>query len=193
MSAVMNRFSQAAGNILAQAYKEADTSGQARIRDIHLFIALVKDEGAAGKLLAEHGADLGKIRGIVKEVLPASEKTTGERGNIELDESTQRVLERAVEIARQKNKKIIVAEYLLFALIKKPSSQLKEVMEACGLDRVRLAERLEPLLDLLQDPSELSDLLDTLEACRRLFQEDFAYLSRLDRIEEILQEYFSAK
>jgi ATP-dependent Clp protease ATP-binding subunit ClpA len=193
MRAGIKRFDQAARNVLAQAQMESVNSGQTRIRDTHLFIALVEDEGAAGKLLAEHGADLEKIRGIVKEVLPASEKTPGERGNIKLDETTQRVLESAVEIARQKNSETISAEHLLFALLKNASSQLKKVMEACGLDRSLLREQLEPLLDLLPDSSELSDLLDTLEACRHLFQGETAHLQRLGRIEEILQEYFSAK
>ncbi len=103
------------------------------------------------------------------------------------------MLEGAVEIARQKNSKIISAEQILFALVKNASRQLKKVMEACGLDRDLLREQLEPLLDLQPDSSELSDLLDTLEACRRLFQDEIAHLSRLDRIEQILQEYFSGK
>lgn len=193
MSAEIKRFDQAARNVLAQAHMEAVNSGQSRIRDVHLFLALVRDEGTAGKLLAEHGTDLEKIRGIVNEGLPASEKTVENRGSIKLDESTQRVLEGAVEIARQKNSKIISAEQILFALVKNASRQLKKVMEACGLDRDLLREQLEPLLDLQPDSSELSDLLDTLEACRRLFQDEIAHLSRLDRIEQILQEYFSGK
>lgn len=192
MSAGIKRFNQAARNVLSQTYKEADNSGHSRIRDVHLLIALVGDQGAAGKLLAEQGADLENIRGIVKDVLPPSVKTAGERERT-LDRSTQRVLEGAVEIARRKNSDFICAEHLLFALLKNPSSQINKVMEAGGLDRIQLREQLEPLLDELQELSELSDLLDTLEACRRLFQEEWGQLSRLDRIEEILQEYFSTK
>lgn len=77
---------------------EAVNSGQSRIRDVHLFLALVRDEGTAGKLLAEHGTDLEKIRGIVNEGLPASEKTVENRGSIKLDESTQRVLDGSLRI-----------------------------------------------------------------------------------------------
>jgi Clp amino terminal domain, pathogenicity island component len=44
-----------------RAYTATEKSGHARIMDVHLFIALLEDEGAAGKLLAEQGTDTEKM------------------------------------------------------------------------------------------------------------------------------------
>jgi ATP-dependent Clp protease ATP-binding subunit ClpA len=68
---------------------------------------------------------------------------------------TLRALERAVEIARQKNTDSISAEQLLFALLKNASGPLKELMTSCEFDRDRLCERLEPLLAVSMGEREL--------------------------------------
>ena len=193
MRASIKRFNQAARNVLLRAPTETMNSGQSRIMDVHLFIAFLEDEGTAGKLLAEQGAEIEKIRGVVKEILPASGIAPGEGGNLQLDETTQRALERAVEIARQKNTKSISAEQLLFALLKNASSPLKKVIASCGLDRDHLCERLEPLLAVSMGETELYELLETLETCRRLFNPEDVHRQRLGRIEDILQEYYSTR
>lgn len=193
MRATIKRFNQAARNVLLRAPNETMNTGQSRIMDVHLFIALLEDEGSAGKLLAEQGVEIEKIRGVVKGVLPASGITLGDEGNLQLDETTQRALEKAVEIARQKNTDSISAEQLLFALLKNASGPLKKLMASCGLDREHLCERLEPLLAVSMGESELYELLETLETCRRLFKPEDVHRQRLGRIEDILQEYFSAK
>jgi ATP-dependent Clp protease ATP-binding subunit ClpA len=193
MRASIKRFNQSARNVLLRAYTATENSGHARIMDVHLFIAFLEDEGAAGKLLAEQGAETEKIRRVMNETLPASGKAPGGGGNLQMDETTQRVLERAVEIARQKNTDSISAEQLLFALLKNASGPLKKAMASCGLDGDKLCERLEPLLAVSTGTSELVDLLETLEACRRLFDPQDVHRQRLGRIEDILQEYYSAK
>jgi ATP-dependent Clp protease ATP-binding subunit ClpA len=81
--------------------------------------------------------EIEKIRSVMKEVLPAPGKTPEGGGNLQLDETTQRALERAVEIARQKNTDSISAEQLLFALLKNASGPLKELMTSCEFDRDR--------------------------------------------------------
>ena len=168
-------------------------SGQSKIMDVHLFVAVLEDEGAAGKLLAEYKVGIEKIRSVMKEVLPDSGKTPGGGGNFQLDETTQRALEKAVEIARQKNTDSISAEQLLFALLKNASGPLMELMTFCEFDGDKLCERLEPLLAVSMGESELYELLETLEICRRLLDPEDMHRQRLGRIEEILQEYYSAK
>ena len=193
MSAGLQRFSQAARKTLALAHAEAIKSGQSKITDMHLFIALIRDEGSAGKVLAEQGANLEGIRSLVDQITPASEKTAGEPGRIDLDDSTKRVLEQAVEIGRQNKSGTIGSEHLLSALVKYGSSRVNRVLEASGLDRARIRESLDPVLAASRVQSELSDLLDMLEACRRLFQGEVTHQQRLNRIEEIVREYFSTK
>jgi len=193
MSAGMIRFDQGARKALLQSHVEAEEARQSKVMDLHLLIALVKDEGQVGKILAEQGADQEKFRLLVDEALPASEKMLTTREKIDLDVSVQGVLEQAMRIARQKKSETLGSEHLLFALVKSSSSLLKLVMDAARLDRSQILERLEPLLSVPSSISEFRDLLATLEACRELLRKDTIAQARLIRIEEILREYFSVE
>jgi ATP-dependent Clp protease ATP-binding subunit ClpC len=185
----IKRFTPAAREALTQSHAEAVKSEQEKITDLHLLIALVKDTGRVGKMLSNQGVDLEDIRKLGAPVMP-SPKRGRKAGKVELDTSIQRVLEQATEVARQRNSPAIGTGHLLFALIKNPSSRLKTVLDASGLDRSRILERLEPMLELSQADAEFTGLLETLEACRRQFPENLTVQNRLDRIEEILREHF---
>jgi ATP-dependent Clp protease ATP-binding subunit ClpA len=154
-----------------------------------LLIALATDEGMAGRILSWQGANLDDVRRIVLHKLSTSKKVR-KTGKIQLDESIQRVLEGAAEVARQRKSDEIKPAHLLFALEKNPSSRLETVMDVSGLDRDRILEELEDQLTLSLAQSELPALLETLEFCSRLFPEDVAVQNQLDRIAEILREYF---
>ena len=193
MSAGMMMFDQGARKALLQSHVEAEEARQSKVTDLNLLIALVKDEGQVGKILAEQGADQEKIRRLVDEVLPASEKMSPKSEKIDLDVSVQGVLEQAMRIARQKKSETLDPEHLLFALVKTPSKRLKTVMEAAGLDRTQILAQVEPLLYVPSSISEFRDLLATLETCRELLREDTAAQARLIRVEEILREYFSTE
>ena len=138
MSAGMMMFDQGARKALLQSHVEAEEARQSKVTDLHLLIALVKDEGQVGKILAEQGADQEKFRLLVDEALPASEKMLTTREKIDLDVSVQGVLEQAMRIARQKKSETLGSEHLLFALVKSSSSLLKLVMDAAGLSQIIL-------------------------------------------------------
>ena len=193
MSAGMIRFDQGARKALLQSHVEAEEARQSKITDLHMLIALVKDDGPVGKILAKQGARLDRIRSLVDEVVPAEDKNVRKGEKIDLDVSIQRVLEQARGIARQKKSEVLGVEHLLFAIVRSPSKRLKTVMDAAGLDRSQILEQLEPLLSVPKSISEFRDLLATLEVCSELLQKDTIAQARLIRIEEILREYFSVE
>lgn len=193
MSAGMIMFDDGARKALLQSHVEAEEALQSKITELHMLIALVKDEGPVGKILAGQGVKLERIQRLVDEATPSEEKSARIGGKIDLDVSIQRVLEQATGIAHQKKSMVIGVEHLLFALVKNPGSRLKTVMDTIGLDRSQILAQLEPLLAKQPVQYELPDLLATLEACRDLLQGDAEAQSRISRIEGILREYFSGK
>ncbi len=185
-------FDQAARKVLSLAHQEAVATGYSKIGPGHLLLGLIQDEGEVGKILREQGADLETARRIVAEQTPASERPGRKPGQVDLSETTQKLLERVIGLVRQEQQSVIGSEHLLLALVELDDSHTQTILAESGLDRNVIREKV--LQSLVAHPlsTELDDLLGTLKKFRHLLQTELTPTDeeRLDRIEAILREYF---
>ena len=137
------QFNQAARKTLALAHQEAVRSGHTKIGPGHILLGLIQDEGDAGKVLMEQGANLVDVRRIVANQTPASEKAGAQPGPVDLLETTQRMLELTIEVTKQKKQDYIACEHLLLSLINLEDGRTKNIMESAGLDRDKIREHIQ--------------------------------------------------
>jgi ATP-dependent Clp protease ATP-binding subunit ClpA len=189
MTAGMQRFNQAARDALSLAHQEAVSLRHAHIMPGHILLGLVQDEGPVGRMLVEQGANLGDLRRIVSENIPPAEKAA-QTGSLDLHLTTQNLLELAIAETRRKQQNVIGAEHLLLALLQLDDARTAAVFQAAGLDPGSIRERIPTPKLPLEGEIRLDELLDTLWACRRLFEADPARLQHLEQIDAILREHF---
>ncbi len=191
MSVGMIRFDETARQALAFAHEEAASLGHSKIGPGHILLGILRVDSKAGDLLQEQGADLEKTRQIVTIQTSDSEKARNRSGKIDLAEATQRILERAVSLTRQKPASAISSEHILLALIELNDNRTINLITELGLDRNKLKEQVQQALAVSPESFGLEELLDALEICRRLIKNsDSIFLKRINRIEAILHDYF---
>ena len=113
--ASMERFTQRARRVLSLAHKEAERMKHAQIGTEHLLLGLLLDQGGiAGQVLRDLGLDIDSVLTITERITPFGEYS-GDA--LALSRGTQRVLELAVEEARNLSHHYIGVEHILLGLI----------------------------------------------------------------------------
>ncbi len=135
--ASMERFTQRARRVLSLAHKEAERMKHAQIGTEHLLLGLLLDQGGiAGQVLRDLGLD-------IDSVLATTEKITGfgeySGDALALSRGTQRVLELAVEEARNLSHHYIGVEHILLGLVTYGKGVANDVLMQLGLtaDQIR--------------------------------------------------------
>lgn len=129
--ASMERFTQRARKVLSLAYQEAELTHHNMIDTEHILIGLLlEDGGIAGKVLAEAGLEVERVRDIIKRITEATPVPEGTK--VELSNETQQVIESAVEEARKLGHHYIGTEHLLLALVQQECVAL-EVINRFGV------------------------------------------------------------
>lgn len=192
MGVGISQFTEPARQVLALAHREAVMSGHQEISQEHILLALIQDIGPTGKLLREEGANIETVRQIVNKLSSLTKKKKAKGGNITLDESTKRVLEKAVEIARIHGQNFITPEHLLLAVVMQPETRINDIFKESGLNQDRIRATTELLIQKSMGVQELAGLLETLKICSDLLSSDAnsIHQAHLRRIEQILGEYF---
>lgn len=127
----MERFTQRARRVLSLAHQEAERSRQSNIGTEHLLLGLVGEEGGvAGRVLRELGLSTDRVRGVIKQVTPASDSFDPSR--VELASETQQALEFAVDEARRLGHHYIGTEHILLGLVRVDSTGL-EILRGLGV------------------------------------------------------------
>jgi ATP-dependent Clp protease ATP-binding subunit ClpA len=109
--------------------------------------------------------------------------------------------ELAAQVAKEKGHSYVRTGHLLWAIIKQKDSQVTNVLEKLGINLAAFEERVNQVLaipisqdiDLVpREPSELEDLLTTLEKCKQLLilEADATYSLHLRRSELIVRKHF---
>jgi len=120
----MERFTQRARRVLSLAHEEAERMRHSHIGTEHLLLGLMlEDGGIAGRVLKELGLEFDRVRGIIERMVGLGEYNIRRPT---LSPGTQKVLELAVEQARQLGHHYIGVEHLLLGII--------ELDEGIGLD-----------------------------------------------------------
>jgi ATP-dependent Clp protease ATP-binding subunit ClpC len=138
MTDKLDRFSKHARQVLQIAQEEAIRLNHNYVGTEHLLLGLVKEEnGLASRVLREAGAPGAEIVRAVERMAPRNPRPPF--GKPTLTPRTKRVIELAVEEAREMGHQYIGTEHLLLGLVREDEGIAAEVLRGLGLsfDRVR--------------------------------------------------------
>ena len=138
MAGRFEKFSERARRVLTTAQEEARQLNHSYIGTEHILLGLAREEeGVAAKVLSNLGASLSKVRSAVEFISGRSEKpSTGETG---LTPRAKRVIELAIDEARQLGHSYIGTEHLLLGLLREGEGVAAGVLDSLGvtLERAR--------------------------------------------------------
>jgi ATP-dependent Clp protease ATP-binding subunit ClpC len=138
MASRFEKFSERARRVLTIAQEEARNLNHSYIGTEHILLGLVReDEGVAAKVLTNLGIGLGKVRSAVEFIIGRGEKPgSGETG---LTPRAKKVIELAIDEARQMGHNYIGTEHLLLGLLREGEGVASSVLDSFGitLERAR--------------------------------------------------------
>jgi ATP-dependent Clp protease ATP-binding subunit ClpC len=132
------KFSESARKVLTLAQEEAQRFNHNYIGTEHLLLGMVREgEGVAARVLTGLGFELSNVRSSVEAVIGRGDSTV--LGNLGLAPRVKKVLELAVDEARQLNHDRINSEHLLLGLLREGEGVAAGIITKGGvsLDNVR--------------------------------------------------------
>ena len=140
-----DKFTSRARHVLTLAQEEATNLNHNYIGTEHLLLGLLREgEGVAAAVLAGLGVELARVRSGVEFIIGQGDKPVA--GEVGLTPRAKKVMELAVEEARQLGHHYIGTEHLLLGLVREGDGIAAGVLESLGvtLEKVR-AETLRVL------------------------------------------------
>jgi ATP-dependent Clp protease ATP-binding subunit ClpC len=138
MASRFEKFSERARRVLTIAQEEARNLNHSYIGTEHILLGLVREEeGVAARVLTNLGIGLNKVRSAVEFIIGRGEKPgTGETG---LTPRAKKVIELAIDEARQMGHNYIGTEHLLLGLLREGEGVAASVLDSFGitLERTR--------------------------------------------------------
>jgi ATP-dependent Clp protease ATP-binding subunit ClpC len=138
MASRFEKFSERARRVLTIAQEEARALNHSYIGTEHILLGLVREEeGVAARVLTNLGIGLSKVRSAVEFIIGRGEKpSSGETG---LTPRAKKVIELAIDEARQMGHNYIGTEHLLLGLLREGEGVASSVLDSFGitLERAR--------------------------------------------------------
>jgi ATP-dependent Clp protease ATP-binding subunit ClpC len=138
MASRFEKFSERARRVLTIAQEEARNLNHNYIGTEHILLGLVREEdGVAARVLINLGIGLSKVRSAVEFIIGRGEKPgSGETG---LTPRAKKVIELAIDEARQMGHNYIGTEHLLLGLLREGEGVASSVLDSFGitLERAR--------------------------------------------------------
>ncbi len=138
MASRFEKFSERARRVLTIAQEEARNLNHSYIGTEHILLGLVREEeGVAARVLTNLGIGLGKVRSAVEFIIGRGEKPgSGETG---LTPRAKKVIELAIDEARQMGHNYIGTEHLMLGLLREGEGVASSVLDSFGitLERAR--------------------------------------------------------
>jgi len=138
MASRFEKFSERARRVLTIAQEEARNLNHSYIGTEHILLGLVREEeGVAAKVLTNLGIGLSKVRSAVEFIIGRGEKPgSTETG---LTPRAKKVIELAIDEARQMGHNYIGTEHLLLGLLREGEGVASSVLDSFGitLERAR--------------------------------------------------------
>jgi ATP-dependent Clp protease ATP-binding subunit ClpC len=138
MASRFEKFSERARRVLTIAQEEARNLNHSYIGTEHILLGLVREEeGVAARVLINLGIGLSKVRSAVEFIIGRGEKpASGETG---LTPRAKKVIELAIDEARQMGHNYIGTEHLLLGLLREGEGVASSVLDSFGitLERAR--------------------------------------------------------
>ena len=138
MASRFEKFSERARRVLSLAQEEAGQLNHNYIGTEHVLLGLAREpEGVGTRVLVSLGVDLSKVRSAVEFIIGRGQKQP--TSDVGLTPRAKKVIELAVDEAREMSHHYIGTEHLLIGLLREGDGVAAGVLESLGvtLDRVR--------------------------------------------------------
>ncbi len=138
MASRFEKFSERARRVLSLAQEEAGELNHNYIGTEHVLLGLAREpEGVGTRVLVSLGVDLSKIRSAVTFIIGRGQKQPA--SDVGLTPRAKKVIELAVDEAREMSHHYIGTEHLLIGLLREGDGVAAGVLESLGvtLDKVR--------------------------------------------------------
>jgi ATP-dependent Clp protease ATP-binding subunit ClpC len=182
---MQDKFTERVRKVMYLAREEAGRLQHDYIGTEHLLLGLIREgEGIAANVLTNLGLDLEVIRQTVESMVaaPGSTLTLGE---IPFTPKAKRVLELAIEEARQLGHNYVGTEHLLLGLIREGEGVAARVLQELGVDRKKVRD--ETLRLLGGPPSGKTQDEDKSETpALNQFGRDLTQLAREGKLDPII-------
>lgn len=141
MAGRFEKFSERARRVLTLAQEEAQRFSHNYIGTEHILLGLVREEDTiAAKVLVGLGVELSKVRGAVEFIIGRGGRPTS--GEIGLTPRAKRVIELAVDEARNLSHNYIGTEHLLLGLLREGEGVAAGVLGSLGVNLERAREEI---------------------------------------------------
>ena len=162
----LNRFTNKSKEALAAAQEIAANRGHQVVGPKHLLAALLdQEDGLAGRIIQNSGADAPGLQQGMEKQLSAIPRVSGYEGTLQMSSSLARVLSKAEQEAKQLKDDYVSIEHLLLALTEESEEDLKRLLAQVGLDRSSLLNSLKSVRGSQRVTSDSPE--DTYEALMR--------------------------
>ncbi|MCL2679482.1 MAG: ATP-dependent Clp protease ATP-binding subunit [Dehalococcoidia bacterium] len=133
MASRFDKFSERARRVLSLAQEEAQRLNHNYIGTEHILLGLVKEEeGVAARVLVNMGVILPKMRSAVEYVIGPGEKASS--ASTGLTTRAKRVIELAIDEARQMGHNYIGTEHLLLGLLREADGVAAGVLDSFSVN-----------------------------------------------------------
>jgi len=184
MASRFEKFSERARRVLTIAQEEARNLNHSYIGTEHILLGLVReDEGVAAKVLTNLGAGLGKVRSAVEFIIGRGEKPTpGETG---LTPRAKKVIELAIDEARQLGHNYIGTEHLLLGLLREGEGVAASVLDSFSITVERARAETTTVLSQGTARSKLARVTSRTPALDQLGI-DLTALARANKLDPVI-------
>jgi ATP-dependent Clp protease ATP-binding subunit ClpC len=141
----MERFTQRARKVLSLAQEIAEQMNHSAIGTEHLLLGLMREDGGvAGRVLRDLGLEVKRVEELVKQLTQPSIIESSVQ--LELSAGTKKVIELAVEEARQMGHHYIGTEHLLLGLVRQTEGVAIDVLRRLGVSREEIRRQTRRVL-----------------------------------------------
>jgi ATP-dependent Clp protease ATP-binding subunit ClpC len=180
-----DKFTERVRKVIFLAREEASRLQHDSIGTEHLLLGLLREgEGIAATVLNNLGLDLDVIRHAVESMV-AQTGGTLTIGEIPFTSNAKRVLELAVDEARQLNHNYIGTEHLLLGLIREGEGVAAKVLTDMGVDRKKVRDETLKLLGGTPQANQAESEEKTDTPSLNQFGRDLTQLSREGKLDPI--------
>ncbi|MFO0840487.1 MAG: ATP-dependent Clp protease ATP-binding subunit [Phycisphaerae bacterium] len=160
---MFERFTDRARKVMALANQEAQRFNHDYIGTEHILLGLVKEgSGVGANVLKNLGVDLRKVRLEVEKLVRSGPEMVT-MGRLPQTPRAKRVIEYAIEEARQLNHNYVGTEHLLLGLLREQDGVAAQVLMNLGLKLEDVREEVLNLLGAGVEPEETSGAQATQE------------------------------
>ena len=153
---MFERFTDRARKVMALANQEAQRFNHDYIGTEHILLGLVKEgSGVGANVLKNLGVDLRKVRLEVEKLVKSGPEMVT-MGKLPQTPRAKRVIEYAIEEARNLNHNYVGTEHLLLGLLREQDGVAAQVLQNLGLKLEDVREEVLNLLGAGVEPEETS-------------------------------------